>query len=346
MSTNLKNWYENQDRIFPGHFHAASLMELLLQRGFNSHQVLKRTKLFYDDVLTGRSLITAEQFLQIIENGKGLYNHPELSFLWGHGLFPGHYDGFSQLIQNAPSLDELLEIFCQYPQLTPFMTLHRWEDEHTLYLEWRDAIGVGKNESFLIEAYSVGITSLINWYFSSKLPWRFGFSTSKPIHIEEYEVNFGSHVQFDLGMNFIMLDKAWLNKSIPDNNKKGSSKSAWAIAKKQCDLEHRHMPPGFIDQILSIHRDALPNIVALSEMADMLDISPATLKRKLARHNFNFQRSQDLMRLSVSLRMMQQQGLKISELADYLEITDVNNFRRAFKRWCGMTPAAFKERLV
>jgi AraC-like DNA-binding protein len=169
---------------------------------------------------------------------------------------------------------------------------------------------------------------------------------SKPKYIEEYEVNFGSHVQFDLGMNFIMLDKAWLNKSIPENNKKGSSKAAWAIAKKQCDLEQKNMKPGFIDQILSIHRNKLPNIVGLSEMADILEMSPATLKRKLAKHNFSFQRSQDLMRLSVSLKMMQQQGLKVSELADFLEITDVNNFRRAFKRWCGMTPAALKERLV
>ena len=73
-------------------------------------------------------------------------------------------------------------------------------------------------------------------------------------------------------------------------------------------------------------------------------MSPATLKRKLSKHHFNYQRIQDLARLSISLKLIQKDDFKNIDLADYLKIKDVNNFRRAFKRWCGMTPAVIKKK--
>jgi len=340
------DWYENHERVIPGHHHIAGLVELLLQRGYSSHQILKRTKLFYDDILTGRSLISPAQYCQIIRNATDLYNQPELSFLWGHSLYPGNYDGPSQLISHVDTLSALINIFCQYPKLTPLMTLTRWEDEHTLYLEWSDAIGLGSLQSFLVEAYSTGIVSLINWYFGEKLPWRHGFSEGAPTYIEEYEVNLGRRIQFNMGMNLIMLDKQWLQMPIPLHNRKPSSNVAFSIAKKQSDDENLKQRVGFVQQIKDLHITHMPNSYNLDELSALLNMSPATFKRKLGKHQTNFQRLQDRARLSVSLRLMQQKDLKTQDVAEYFEIRDVNNFRRAFKRWCGMTPAAIKERLV
>ena len=340
------DWFENDTRIYPAHFHASNLMDILLYRDISSHYFLKKTCLYYDDISAGGVFLSADQFCQIIENSQNLYGSSELSFRWGHGLFPGHFDGFSQLLSHSQTLDELLLNFCIYPQLTPMMTLKRWEDEKTVYFQWSDSIGVGKQHSFLVEAYTTGIISLVNWLFEEKLPWRFCFSGGKPKYIEEYEVNLGPDIQFDLGVDMIMINRDLLDRKIPQINKKSGSLAAKKIAKQQCDKESSYLSSGFVQSVLYFQSSRFPNSFNLSEMADLFEMSPATFKRKLSKHNFSFQRVQDLARLNTSIQLIQKKGLKNLELADYWEIKDVNNFRRAFKRWCGMTPSEFRARMA
>lgn len=347
MSTKSElTWYENDRGMFPAHFHAANLMDLLQQRDISSHLFLKKTKIFYEDIKTGKVNLSAQQFCQFLDNAKNLYREPELSFRWGHGLFPGHFDGFSQALSHGDTLNDLLNTFCKFPQLTPMMRLRRWEDEHTVYLQWVDEIGLANQYDFLVEGYSTAIISLVNWFYSEKLPWRLGFSMAEPRNREEYEVNLGPDLQFELGVDIIMLERSWLDQVIPEKNRKPISQAALSIALSQCEDDLKHLPMGIIQCVLSLQVSKLPESISLNSMAQLLGMSSATLKRKLAKHDVTYQRIQDLARLNVSLELIQKRGLKNTELADQLNITDANNFRKAFKRWSGMTPAAIKKRLA
>ena len=118
------------------------------------------------------------------------------------------------------------------------------------------------------------------------------------------------------------------------------------LQKNQCDEVSFKDKLGFIQTVFQLHLEHMPDVYSLDDLSELLGMSPSTFKRKLAKHKYTFQRLQDMARLSVSLKLIQQNGFKNIDLANYLEIKDVNNFRRAFKRWCGMTPAAIKERLV
>lgn len=340
------SWYENDARVYPAHFHAAGLMDILLERGIESDRFLKGTRLFYDDLLKGNTRLDSTQFCHIIENAKNLYALPELSFRWGHGMFPGHFDAYSQLICHANNLKQLTDVLSRYSILTPLLSLKIWEDADTVYIQWNDAIGLGASYAFVIEAYVTALTSLVNWYFSEKLPWKFSFSFSEPKHIEEYKVNLGDHVQFSMGVDLIMLDKSWLEKPFPPINRNLSSNAAFTLAKRQCENENEKGSLGFIEAISSVLNNESPNILSLNETADRFGVSPATFKRKLKNHGWSFQRLQDQSKLEVSLYLIQTKGLGNTELAEYLNITDANNFRKAFKRWCGMTPATIREKLV
>ncbi|MFT6260894.1 MAG: AraC-like DNA-binding protein [Bermanella sp.] len=337
-------WYENDERIYPAHFHGASLMDILLARNIDSHYFLKNTCLFYDDVLRGAVHLNAQQFCQIIENSKMLYQLPELSFRWGHGMFPGHFDGYSQLLCHASNIRELANIFMKYPTLTPMLGLSVWEDNNTVYFQWRDAIGLGSSHKFVIEAFTTAFISLINWCFSEKLPWRYGFSFSEPKYLEEYDVNLGDDIQFSLGIDVMMLDKNWLDKPFPSSRRNLGSHAALTMAHRQCNeiIEKS----GFIEAVLNVLKVKAPNILSLIETADEFNMSSATFKRKLKKHGWSFQRLQDQARLQVSLYLMQAKGFSNSELADFLNIADANNFRRAFKRWSGMTPTTIREKFI
>ena len=100
--------YENDDPMYSAHHHAALLIDLV--QGRSSHKLLSGTGLFYEDVVSGEKNISAQQFLRLIKNAQSEYQHNDLSFRWGHTLWPGHYDSFSQLLGNCQNLYQTLQV--------------------------------------------------------------------------------------------------------------------------------------------------------------------------------------------------------------------------------------------
>ncbi|GAB3028956.1 hypothetical protein GCM10027098_27600 [Bowmanella dokdonensis] len=76
------------------------------------------------------------------------------------------------------------------------------------------------------------------------------------------------------------------------------------------------------------------------ELAARMNLSVATLKRKLAAHHTSFRQ---LREQSLNQRAQQQllQGLAMDDVALNLGFSDARSFTRAFKGWNGLTPAAF-----
>lgn len=82
---------------------------------------------------------------------------------------------------------------------------------------------------------------------------------------------------------------------------------------------------------------------SLDEVAADLCVAARTLKRRLQDEGSGFQtlleraRSEDAQRL-----LTQQPGLAVQQVADALGYTDPANFARAFARWTGQTPSAWR----
>ena len=80
--------------------------------------------------------------------------------------------------------------------------------------------------------------------------------------------------------------------------------------------------------------------IQLEHTAEYFAMSPATLKRKLKKHRTHFQAQVDQCRLHTAIKLYRIYGYKTEQVSEYLQINDANNFRRAFKRWSGMSPHA------
>jgi AraC-like DNA-binding protein len=82
----------------------------------------------------------------------------------------------------------------------------------------------------------------------------------------------------------------------------------------------------------------------LGEVATRLHVSTRTLKRRLAEHGTTFSEILDDMRRQRALLLLENRELAIGEVAARLGYTEVPNFTRAFRRWTGKTPAAYRGR--
>lgn len=76
---------------------------------------------------------------------------------------------------------------------------------------------------------------------------------------------------------------------------------------------------------------------SLEWLAQQLDISPATLKRRLKACNTQFRDLLSEIRLEVAVELYQQQHFSSDAICQYLGFYDESNLRRFFKRTTGQT---------
>jgi AraC-like DNA-binding protein len=79
-----------------------------------------------------------------------------------------------------------------------------------------------------------------------------------------------------------------------------------------------------------------------ARIARELGLSQSVLQQRLAERGTGFHELLDETRCELALGYLQQPELSITEIAFLLGFTDASNFTRAFKRWKGKAPSAFR----
>ena len=332
-------WSEQDDALFAADFQPAILMDLLNARGLCSHRYLTGSGLFYDDVLQGDCRLSVHQWLAFINNARALYASDDLSFRWGHDLWPGYYGDASQCLRDSNNLQQALKRMQEFSrELCPLMTPVLQSDQRYCMISWQDNYGLGQQSSFVAEAYITGLVAFCRWRSGQPWPWRIGFAHSEPRYLEQYQVHLGNSVFFDVGSHLMLIERDFLEQPWPVE----SSPTAQAVALHRS--RQRDRPA---DGLLAVASRFLHQrrAASLEDLAQWLGISAATCKRKLKKHRSSFQQLQDQMRLQQCQYRFHVCGWSNEQVAADLGFSDVANFRRAYKRWCGMTPSASKHRI-
>ena len=71
-----------------------------------------------------------------------------------------------------------------------------------------------------------------------------------------------------------------------------------------------------------------------------------SLQRELAGEGTSFSRVVDELRLARARELLEDQRVKLIEVADELGYSDAAHLTRAFQRWTGMAPGAYRRRLA
>ncbi|HEY6881277.1 MAG TPA: AraC family transcriptional regulator, partial [Polyangiales bacterium] len=85
---------------------------------------------------------------------------------------------------------------------------------------------------------------------------------------------------------------------------------------------------------------------SLTELARMRHVSPRTLKRRLAEQGTSYQRLLDELRRDRALKLLELESNSVESIAEQLGYSDAANFNRAFRRWLGLSPSAWRDQHV
>jgi len=78
-------------------------------------------------------------------------------------------------------------------------------------------------------------------------------------------------------------------------------------------------------------------------VASELHTSPQTLRRRLKEEGLTYQEVKDQMRRDSALFYLEKGDLSIQEVAEKLGFSESSTFHRAFKKWTGITPGAYRQ---
>ncbi|SDR98684.1 AraC-type DNA-binding protein [Halopseudomonas xinjiangensis] len=79
-------------------------------------------------------------------------------------------------------------------------------------------------------------------------------------------------------------------------------------------------------------------------VATPFNMSPRHLRRKLSETQTTYEKLLDEVRMELAMRLIQEGKLNLGRIAFELGFLDPSSFTRAFRRWTGMSPTAFKDR--
>lgn len=101
-----------------------------------------------------------------------------------------------------------------------------------------------------------------------------------------------------------------------------------------------------VRQILKEQLEEAPTDVSLESVASAMDMTARTLQRKLGKGGFSFNDLADDERRTVFLELITEEHVSFSDLATLCGFRSRESLYRSVKRWYGVTPSEYRERLV
>ncbi|GAA3492806.1 AraC family transcriptional regulator [Streptomyces cremeus] len=291
-----------------------------------------------------RARVTSVQFARLF---RALYRTTQDEFL-GLSATPSRPGTFAMMCYAAlgcPDLGRAMERGTAFYGLFdggPKLSLTHTPTEAVLTVH----NGLGADEDrFLAECVVIIWHRLCSWLTGSRIPLHWAeFAYPPPPHEAEYGSLFGCPVRFGAARTAAGFDARWLSAPLVQDE---ASLDALLRRAPFDLLTRREYDTTVAEQVRRSLAQALrasPRLPSLTVTAARLAVSPATLRRRLERENTSFQQLKDAVRRDAAIAGLAEGREPIAELAARLGFSEDTSFHRAFRRWTGTTPGAYRVR--
>lgn len=242
--------------------------------------------------------------------------------------------GFAAM--TAGTVREALELACRFASTRTSaieLALYIEGDTASVVIHERTPLGDTLRE-IIVLALMIGVRQLGETLTGRPLEGIGECAFPEPPYMRN--VPHGARLRFDRAAHRLVFESHLLDLPLVS-----ADPVALRLAREQCERELASV----VDSGLpSRVRALLDTTHALGDIAQKLKLSDRTLKRKLAEHGTTFSALRDEHRRQRALLMLDNRTLSISDIAVKLGYSELPNFTRAFRKWTGVTPQAYRER--
>ncbi|WP_227519990.1 AraC family transcriptional regulator [Mangrovitalea sediminis] len=283
-----------------------------------------------------------DEFERLVRAALDMTGDPALGLHFGERLKFTTHGALSQAAVSSANIEEALQLLIKYYKIRfSSIDLRFFIEGEDAVIELDERVGLGDLRPFLIEALFVSVMDVNSLLFGLKLLYGGScrISYPEPAYGDEYRRHFYDALTFDTGVNQLRFRKD--NLALPMAL---ANPVAKRLAEQQCEEELRSL--GARESILIRVRRLLENsgdtLPTMETVAQRLFTTPRTLRRQLQQHDTSFQNLLAEVRLTRAQRMLRQGRRSVDEIAQALGYTDPSNFGRAFRKWTGLSPSAYR----
>ncbi|MEH6584762.1 MAG: AraC family transcriptional regulator [Halioglobus sp.] len=315
--------------------------------GLDSGRIARQNGITPTDLESLEDTITGEQHTGVLRDALKESGDSGLGLKLGLQRSIATLDQFAYLVMSGSSLRESTKAGLRYQNysgrfsgrlvITSFSQI---EDEGCYQIH--ASSDLGDLRILAIEDVLANILKTCEWVLGRKLPVsRLVCDYPRPPHADRYETIFQCPIFFDKPAIQLYFDAEILDFPLPQ-----SSPQSIALYEKLCEEKSISRNRGDVAwrvwQLL-LRDPARPP--ALKKMAEELHCSSRTLSRKLWAQGWQYQQLVDQVREIHARRYLSDPTLSIAQAAQRTGYSDSSGFHRAFKKWTGKSPKAYREGL-
>ncbi|AYH45595.1 AraC family transcriptional regulator [Azoarcus sp. DN11] len=168
------------------------------------------------------------------------------------------------------------------------------------------------------------------------------FPYPRPAHADDYALVYTEHSYFDAGTLVARLRDNLLD--LPVRRDEAALSAFLDGAPGKISMLYRR-DRDMVLRVRDLLRDALPENLALEDVAARLHLSPRTLHRRLDDEGATFRSIKDALRRDIALSRLTKTQQPVATIAAELGYADTSAFYRACVSWTGLSPERFRQQL-
>ena len=331
---------------------SAAYARLILQSGIADVETLMQGVSLSVDEIAGREFIALSELKQLYRNFNALAPDASWTARMGQQFSIGAHGPLGFAALSAPTLGDALNVIAELTA-SRYTAIHATTyatDSHYV-LAFEDTSGEEDFGRWMVEVLLKIFEELLAALLGHPVGKNVSitFAHSAPPDASALCDIYQSQVRFDSPENSISVPWAWRSLPSPLYDealyRANVIKCREIIAQRQHSQSiayrvHSRLAQHFDRQLL---REAEPTPPpTLDQVADEFHLSPRTLIRQLHRDSHSFKQILENKRRDYAQELLRDARLSVADIAELLGYREAANFSRAFRRWFGCSPAAWR----
>jgi AraC-like DNA-binding protein len=320
----------------------SGLLEAIGNAGADPDQVLRALEVDRAVLSNAEGFIPCSTFARLLEEAARATGDPCFGLHFGERFNVKNIGALAYVVLNSPTIAVADQHVARYLKLynqaaKVFFTV----EEKRAYLQYvlvdlGIAVPRQENEySMVIRLNTIRMMVGSQW-----APLEVRFAHEAPEQISEHLRIFGAAVLFGYPTNTFVIEREFLERQIP-----AADERLYEIMRRYVERILEEMPQEH--EVLASVRRAIAESMResdpnLARVAKKMAMSPRTLQRQLKEQGMEFKQLVDDTRRRFALSYLRNRSNTLTEIAFLLGYSEVSAFNRAFKRWTGSTPLAYR----
>ncbi|SFN40855.1 AraC family transcriptional regulator [Variovorax sp. OV329] len=315
-----------------------ALVEVLAERGVQFEDVLAGTGITPPMLRDARARLSHRQKMALFTNVQRLSPEPAIGLVAGQRQRISDFGVYGYGVVTSATFGEAVDFGMRHVRLAGPVFEKRFRVEGgTALFEGTPMFELGPLLPLLTEFWFSSIYTLMGKVLERPFEARaLLLPYPAPAHAARYAEVLGCEVRFGAPVMQWQFDAALLALPLPNANPMMAGVCAEFCARMLESVEAEPEVVRAIKEACLASPSALPGV---HEMAARLHLSPRTLHRRLEDAGTSYQAIADGIRQRLAAELLEQTDVGMDEIAERVGFSDVSNFRKAFRKWTGRTPA-------